>query len=185
MFFSPLGLNNFITESLSEVAPNQLNLEFDYFRETMNPVLDLVYDTDNIDNKVDLLDQYFLSVYVGFQNDTLETAIRIILNTNNKISVNELSEKLKVSRKTLLRLFRKHQNCTVQDYIKLIRFRKAIDIFQKTSQKTSFTELALRADYYDQSDFINHFKKLSGFNPKSFFKNLQHVGDQDTFWTFD
>jgi AraC-like DNA-binding protein len=99
--------------------------------------------------------------------------------------VEELADKMGVSRKTLLRLFKKHHNCSVIDYIKMLQFRKSIESFTKKQNKATLTELAHDTFYYDQSDFVKHFKKLTGFSPKRFFKGLSNLGSQDTYWTFN
>jgi AraC-like DNA-binding protein len=150
----------------------------------MEPILDEVYKTDVIEKKVELLDEYFLSKYTGFKASKIEEAIQTLLQSELKYSVEELANELDVSRKTLYRLFQKHQNCSAIDYIKLIQFRKSIDTFQNSQDKTTLTELALNTEYYDQADFIHHFKKLTGFNPKPFFKGVSDLGKEGTYWTF-
>lgn len=183
--FQALGLNHFLPNHLSEYLPEPINFKFDFFRESMEGCLDKVYQTDSIEEKVRLLDEYFLSVFIGFSEQKICDAVELLMNNDLKYTVGELAEELEVSRKTLLRLFRKHLNCSAIDYIKLIQFRKSVDIFQNSETRASLTDLAHHTEYYDQSDFINHFKKLTGFNPKSFFRSLSNLGNQDTYWTFD
>jgi len=183
--FQALGLNQFVEGNLAPYIPQSINLEFDYFKASMQSTLDKVYQTENIQEKVELLDEYFLSIYTGLEEPKMEEAVELLLQSDSKYTVEELAAELEVSRKTLLRLFRKHHNCSVIDYIKMIQFRKSIDAFQTSQDKATLTELAYNTAYYDQSDFINHFKKLTGFNPKHFFKHLSNLGSQDTYWTFD
>ena len=182
--FQPLGLNQFLPGNLCDFMQDPITLEFNIFKASFEPVLDKIYSTDIIAEKVTLLDEYFLSIYIGFKNDKIEKAIDILIKNDAKYSVDELADALDINRKSLLRLFRKHQNCSVIDYIKLIQFRKAIDNFQNSVDKSTLTKLAHDTSYYDQSDFINHFKKLTGFNPKSFFNNISDQGKEGTYWTF-
>ena len=181
--FQPLGLNHFLKGYLSEYVQHPIHVDFEVFQVSMRPILDSIFDASTIQEKVSLLDSYFLSEYKGFNDEKMVEAMKLLFVDDAKYSVELLAEELEVSRKTLLRMFRKHQNCSVIDYIKLLQFRKSIVLFQKTNDKTKLTDLALGTDYYDQSDFINHFKKITGFNPKSFFKNLSIVSEQGTFWT--
>lgn len=183
--FQPLGLNNFISGKLSDHIKNPIQLPFNYFKNSIQTVLDQVYDTEDLDQKVTLLDDYFLSIYKGFHEEKMEKAMNLLMKQNSKYTVKELAEELEISRKTLLRLFKKHHNCSAIDYIKLVQFRRAIEIFQNSNSQASLTDLAHDTSYYDQSDFIHHFKKLTGYNPKSFFKNLSNIGNQDTYWTFN
>ncbi len=182
--FQALGLNHFIDGNLSEHLLKPIQLEFNFFKQSMPQILDEVYQAETIENKVDLLDQYFLSIYKGFEEPKMEKAIELLLINDSKYTVKELAQEVDVSRKTLLRLFKKHHNCSAIDYIKLVQFRRAIEIFQNSKDRASLTDLAYDTAYYDQSDFIHHFKKLTGFNPKSFFKDLSNLGNQDTYWTF-
>jgi AraC-like DNA-binding protein len=181
--FQPLGLNHFLEGNLSDYVPAPINVDFDVFKDTMLDILPSVFDAAALEEKVTLLDNYFLSVFKGFKDKKMEDALHLLFAEDAKYSVESLAEALQISRKTLLRLFKKHQNCSVIDYMKLIQFRKSVEIFQNSKDKTKLTELAHNTAYYDQSDFIKHFKKLTGFNPKSFFENLTILGDQGTFWT--
>jgi AraC-like DNA-binding protein len=181
--FQPLGLNNFIAGHLSDYLSEAINVDFVFFRESMQATVEKVFKEDRIEQKVALLDAYFLSAYKGFHDEKMEQAMALLFENDCKYSVEEIANQLHISRKTLLRLFQKHQNCSVIDYIKMIQFRKSIEVFQNSPHKTKLTDLALNNAYYDQSDFIKHFKKVTGFNPKAFFKHVQVFGDESTFWT--
>jgi AraC-like DNA-binding protein len=181
--FQPLGLNHFLEGSLSEYIHAPINVDFNVFKRTMEPILNELFEADNLVDKVAILDDYFLSVYQGFQEHKMEEATRFLFAHDSKHTVEELAAELEISRKTLLRLFNKHQNSSVIDYMKMIQFRRSIELFQNSKDRTKLTELALDTAYYDQSDFIKHFKKLTGFNPKLFFNNLSILGDKGTFWT--
>ncbi len=183
--FQPLGLNHFLADDLCNYLDGPIKLGFDYFKPTMAPVLDKVYKTNDVEQKVKLLDDYFLAVYTGFNSPKMQEAMQLLLAHDAKLTVEELAQKLGVSRKTVHRLFRKHQNCSAIDYIKLIQFRRSIENFKSAADKSTLTKLAHDTQYYDQSDFIRHFKKLTGFNPSSFFRDLSDVGNQGTYWTFD
>ncbi len=185
--FQPLGLNAFLDGPLSEFVHEPINLYFDYFQDAMHDTLDRVYQTDDPQRKVELLDDFFLAAYKGFSEDKLVEAVKRLRDSDGEtdFSVEELAENVGVSRKTLLRLFRKHLNCTVIDYLKIIRFRKAIESYHGSSANTSLTQLAHGNNYYDQSELIHHFRQLTGFRPKLFFKNLTRISEHGTYWTFD
>ncbi|SFT44437.1 Helix-turn-helix domain-containing protein [Lishizhenia tianjinensis] len=183
--FQPLGINHFIHKPLSSICPEQINLNFQHFTPTINKVLEKVYQENEIDKKVALLDDFFLNHFHEFEDQKLLKAVNHLHQTEDKVSVEELAEHVGVNRKTLLRAFRKHLDCSVIEYINLIRFRRAVDKYQRLTDKLSLTEVALETEYYDQSEFIHHFKKLTGFKPKSFFKNLTTLGKEGTYWTFD
>lgn len=179
--FQPLGISYFIKNALGEIiAEKASKYNFKEF-STIHSVLDLAYKTNDIDEKVALLDAFFTKEFKDFHEERVIKAIDEMLNGN--FSVQDISEKLQISRKTLLRLFKKHLLCSPKDYINIIKFRKALTQYQEATKKPQLTELAYKHDYYDQSDFIKQFKKITGFNPKKFLGSLTHFGSEDTFWT--
>ncbi|MCI4670539.1 MAG: helix-turn-helix domain-containing protein [Bacteroidia bacterium] len=181
--FQPLGLNHFIKEDLSNVLLGTFSLDFKYFEGSMTPFLDRIYASDCLLEKRRYLDEYFLSIYEGFQDERLERALELLNDQEVKYTVQSLAEELGLSRKTLLRIFHKHLCCSVKDYLSVVYFRRALGIYNNSSEKKLLIEVALDTDYYDQSEFISHFKKLTGFNPKRFFRKLIQYGKEETFWS--
>lgn len=177
--FQPLGFNNFLTQPLSEIITEDPKSNFNYFGNDFVSVLDKAYQSSDNTKKVSLLDSFFEQKIKPFQEDRLIKAVHLMFN--NDLSILDISETLNINRKTLLRIFNKHLNCSPKDFSNLIKFRKALNTYQE--YKPALTDLAYQNDYYDQSDFIKHFKKVTGFNPKKFFGNLSHLGTEDTFWT--
>ena len=150
--FQPLGLNHFLDGNLSEVINSEINLNFNYFRESMVPFLDQIYATTALDQKVQLLDEYFTHVYVGFDCAPMKKATQLLFSERSKYTVEDLAKDLEISRKTVLRLFKKHHNCSPIDYIKLIQFRRSLEIYQQNDTGSSLTNLALNNAYYDHAD---------------------------------
>mgnify|MGYP001481976467 CR=1 FL=1 len=57
---------------------------------------------------------------------------------------------------------------------------------EKIKQSSDVNLTAISADYYyDQSDFIKQFKKLTQLSPKKFMTAVTKLGDEDTFWNFN
>ncbi len=181
--FEPLGINHFIKENLIDVIGSLNDLRFTYFESEMEDCLDQVFLTKDVNRKIEFLDEFFLSKYCGFKQEVLIRAVNILLESKKKYFVQELADELNVGRKTLLRLFKSHLCCSVKDFIDIVQFRKAVAKYQAHSEKPQFTSLAYETNYYDQSEFINHFKKITGFNPKKFFNGIVQLGKEDTYWT--
>lgn len=181
--FQPLGLNHFIKDTLSELLPTTFNFDIDLFQPEIASTLQEVFANKSLNENVNLLDEFFIDNFIGFEEEKLTKAIRLIHESPSGISVNELSIQLGINRKTLLRLFKRHLNSSVKDYLKLIKFRNAVDLYQSTEVKGTLTHLAYDMNYNDQSEFTHHFKNLTGFSPKSFFKNLDTLSDLGTYWS--
>ncbi len=182
--FNELGINHFVKEPLSNISNHSIDKHFNYFGNELVKSCEFIYNENDLDKKVSLLDSLFQNEFCDFKDKKIKSCITIILNSNEKLTVAELSERLQINKKTLLRLFRNHLCCTTKEYLNIVKFRKSLNDYLLVNKKLSLTELALKNQYYDQSQFINHFKKLSGKSPKSFFKNVKHLGAEDVFWTF-
>tara|TARA_B110000902_G_C14262057_1_gene570118 strand:+ start:92 stop:937 length:846 start_codon:yes stop_codon:yes gene_type:complete len=182
--FNELGINHFIKQPLSSILTHTDDKQFNHFGNDLINSCKSIYNTIELNEKINLLDNFFESKFCDFKDDKLKDCIHTIDSSKQKLTVSEVSEQLQINRKTLLRLFKKHLCCTTKEYLNIIQFRKSLNQYLLINKKQSFTELAIDSQYYDQSQFINHFKKLSGENPKTFFKNIEHLGSEDTFWTF-
>ncbi len=183
--FNALGINHFIEPSLDKISGRPIDMSFNHFGEDLINVCKSIYAEKSVEGKIQLLDLFFEKKYCDFKEERLKKCVQFILNSAHKPSVTELSQSFNLSRKTLLRWFNRHLCCSVKDYIDIVQFRKSLNQYLLESNQDSLTALALDNDYYDQAQFINHFKKLSGVNPKRFFKEVMHLGKEDTFWTFE
>jgi AraC-like DNA-binding protein len=183
--FNPLGINNFINVPLCDVFNPPFSV-FDYFGESLTTVVKNVYDEADADKKAALLDDFFAGAYVGFEQPVLKKALQEILNTNGAVRVEELSETLGVSRKTLLRLFKKHLSASVEEYKKLVMFRNALNYSQQATDATTLTDVALYSLYYDQAHYIKHFKAVTHHSPKELLSKLTQLGSQEAvYWHFE
>jgi len=169
--FQPLGIQHFISKNYSEVFPEPINL-INPFGAEFDQVLNHVFLTGSISEKANLLDEFFQQQYLGFEEERIIGAVNKIIESKGVISVSALASGLNVHRKTLLRLFQKHLDCSVEEY-------------RKIKQSSDVNLTAISADYYyDQSDFIKQFKKLTQLSPKKFMTAVTKLGDEDTFWNF-
>ncbi|MEO1437409.1 MAG: AraC family transcriptional regulator [Bacteroidota bacterium] len=182
--FQVLGIQFFLPKALSIYQNDPVDIGFPHFGSALNEVSVQVWATSNIDQRVDWLDAFFRAQLQAFKAPVLEAAIAALVQPDSNWQVNDLALHLGVSRKTLLRAFQKHLCCSVRDFIQVLRFRRALNQYQLAAEKPRLTELAYQSNYYDQAEFIHHFKRTTGFNPKRFFREVAQIGDQETFWTF-
>ena len=182
--FNPLGINHFIKKSILEVFPYEINV-FPHFGEEFNLVLNEVFLENEIHKKVELLDAFFEKTIQPFDEPILKKAIGEIIVSNGGIKVSELSEKLNINRKSLLRLFNKHTSMSVEEYRKMVKFRTAFNALQNQSIEEKLTQIALESDYYDQADFTNQFKELTKSSPKKLKPKLKKFGDKGTVWAIN
>ena len=181
--FNPLGINHFLKEPLQDIFPFDINL-FSYFGAALNQTLEEVFTKNNVDKKATLLDSFFEKAYYDFHQPILKKAVGNIIKSNGAIKVGELSEKLNVDRRTLLRLFRRHTNMSVEEYRNMVMFRQALNYFHQNKEEANLTDVALFSMYYDQAHFIKHFKAITNETPNTLLSKISHIGEEDTYWYF-
>lgn len=182
--FNPLGLNYFLNEPLGDFFDRSIN-NLDCFGEDYIEVLERVYTEKNAEQKAVLLDGFFANNYSGFTEPSVKKGVQEILNSNGTIKVEELSGLLNVNRKTLLRLFKKHLCCSVEEYKKMVMFRNALNYSQRAGEEATLTDVALYSLYYDQAHFIKHFKSVTTQSPKTLLSKMTKLGSQETYWHFE
>lgn len=181
--FNPLGINHFISKNLSHIFSDEINL-FHYFGEEFKSTLLKVYSQQEFEDRVKILDAFFEKNFQGFDQPILKSAVQKLIQSNGAIKVAELSEKLQVNRRTLLRLFKTHTGMSVEEYRKMVMFRQALNYFKQHKNETNLTDVALFSRYYDQAHFVKHFKSITQETPTSLLSKISHIGEEDTYWYF-
>ena len=178
--FHPLGLNHFVNVPLSLLVADHFSF-FTHFGETFEELLPKLFTSSSLTEKRDILDGFFLQQFRSFEEGRLKRAVNQILESDESVKVSQLSDLLGLSRKTLLRLFQKHLGYTVESYISVVKFRKALIAYQQKKTKPLLTEIAYEGNYYDQAHFIHDFKAKTGLNPKQLYSQLQTL-EEGLFW---
>ncbi len=180
--FYPLGINHFIDQPLDQWLKKALQ----------KVVLNEIFDTKiapltkalAVEEQLDILETALLAIYRPFQESNLQKAVREIVLSNGIIKVEELEQLTTVSRKTLLRLFKKHTFTTIEEYKKIVMFRNSLNYALQHKELVNLTDVALYAMYYDQSHFIKHFKSITKETPKTLLPKIVQIGSEDLYWHF-
>lgn len=182
--FNPLGINHFISGSLTGLYDSQ-TFQFSHWNPDIFPELEKVYDSQDLHYKRDLLDALFEKrLRPNPDLKVVQQAVKLIFDSFGTIQVDQLASEIGVSRKTLLRHFKKHLCCSIEEYKKVVKFRTSIRAASNSGLK-NLTEVSLYSLYYDQSDFTNRFKELTGQSPGTFFASISQMGEEDIFWKFE
>lgn len=90
---------------------------------------------------------------------------------NPQFSVEELAEKLNISRSSLHRKLKKDINKSVTEFIREVRIRRAIELMK--TKKYNLDEICFFVGYNSHSYFTRSFKKIYGKTPKEFYDDLK------------
>lgn len=90
------------------------------------------------------------------------------VNFSNKISIEELSSLIHISKFYFLRLFKSYVGVTPYQYLTKIRINKSKDYLKGTS--LTIEEIAYRVGYINVNNYIRDFKRYSNLTPNKFRK---------------
>lgn len=125
--------------------------------------------TANTAEKFSILEHAFLKQYATILevNPFVGYAVQAIVKQPHQSSIKGMAEKVGFSQKHVIRLFKDHVGVTPKEFLKVIRFQKAITEIEVMGTQ-QWASLALDCGYYDQSHFIADFKNFSGFTPSQY-----------------
>ena len=101
--------------------------------------------------------------------------IRQAIATGHMLSVGEMALECNLSVRQIERDFKSLSGFSPRLFSKLTRFRALVENFPG---KNSIADLAYEFNYYDQSHFINDFKRFTGLSPTQYIKDREGVEDE-------
>ncbi|MBX2891174.1 MAG: AraC family transcriptional regulator [Saprospiraceae bacterium] len=138
--------------------------------DTLGDLIKRVQDAPSNENRVQIAIEFFRqSVALRIRHDRFyfTEAMQYIRSSTGQHSVDEVCEKVFVSKRQLQRIFQENIGISPKTYVRIVRFRSAYDFVQR-HPKTTWTEISHNFGYSDQSHFIRDFKEFTGKNPTSF-----------------
>ncbi|QMV67966.1 helix-turn-helix domain-containing protein [Sphingobacterium paramultivorum] len=164
VYFKPTGILHFLDDIQFEIGKDTID-DFqphsDYLTE-MGKILKIA----NRDNQIIALENYWLS---KFHDKDFEMLDYILSEIENGSKINDIANKLNISRQYFHKMFFKNIGKSPSDYRKAHRFKS---IIKKHKSEKKFIDLSFEGSYFDQPHFNKDFKVLTGFNPSSFFKEV-------------
>jgi AraC-like DNA-binding protein len=86
---------------------------------------------------------------------------------NERISLQQLGDVAAVHSSHLARMFRRHYRCSIGEYVRRLRLDHSARELSQPEER-SLAEIAANAGFYDQSHFVNAFKRHTGMTPSEF-----------------
>jgi AraC-like DNA-binding protein len=114
-----------------------------------------------------LLQQAGGNIHATSTSKCIQHAIKYIIKQPNRLSFQRLEEHIGYSQKHFIDLFRRQVGVTPKQYLKIMRFQKAI-LEVETGHSINWSRLAQESGFYDQAHFIHDFKEFSGFTPNEY-----------------
>jgi AraC-like DNA-binding protein len=121
--------------------------------------------------KFQILEEHLLKVYLKKFKENLfvDFAVSQIIDAPNQCSIKTISDKAGYSQKHIIKLFKEHVGVSPKEFLKVIRFQKAIRQIENQIS-IDWSQISFDCGFYDQSHFIADFKGFSGFTPSGYMK---------------
>lgn len=141
----------------------------DIYSGTKN-IEEMLINEPSYDKKFNIIENFLLSIIdKKTANIYAKEAVNHIFLSNGTIKLDELSHKLGYSQKQVERIFTTHIGFTPKKFSKIVQFQNSLSLLK--SNDFPFIEIAQNAGYFDQSHFINSFKKFTNYTPEQFLES--------------
>jgi AraC-like DNA-binding protein len=116
-----------------------------------------------------LLGQAGDSLNADTPSKCVEYALSTIASQPTVLGFQHLSGQIGYSQKHFIDLFKKQVGVPPKQYLKIMRFQKAI-LEIGNNKSIQWSRIAAESGFYDQAHFIHDFKGFSGFTPNEYVK---------------
>jgi AraC-like DNA-binding protein len=122
--------------------------------------------------RIEIIERFLLERLISTKSidNIAKASVAIIFELNGQLSVDQLSDQLKINRRQLERKFSSVIGLSPKQLSKIIRLQTTLKMIAN-NQFTSLTAIAYEGNYYDQAHFIKDFKEFTGMSPKQFYAN--------------
>lgn len=168
---SVIHLGIIIKQTIREINQNKVSpLTLD-----LRSIDRLIFEKETLDDifkeYVRILDAIFADHRAGVENkvqvivDTIKDVIRSNYGNPN-LSLQDISDLLKMSPAYVGRIFKKYETVSVADYINEMRLLSAVELLEKNNWQIN--EISEKVGFSSQSYFFKLFKKRFGTTPKDY-----------------
>jgi len=164
--FTSVGVFPFLHIQAHELNGLVINGE-NIFGQGILDLREKILEVDDVKIKFELIENWLLNRFdeSKIPPDYFVKFVDSIINT--PLSLSENLKKYPFTQKQLIHNFKKYIGITPKYFQRIIRFNEILKIIQR-KEHVSWTNIAYRCEYYDQSHFIKEFYHFSGFNPQEF-----------------
>lgn len=156
-------------------------------RELWGSEADALYErlmtTSTIDERFSILERHLLERLrrAAEPHRAISFALRSLNYGLGTPSIADVVNQLALSPTRFIQVFQAEVGLTPKRFCQVQRFQKALRLIAR-HPSTSWTEVALAAGYYDQSHFINEFRRFAGITPTQFApQSAEHPGNLPFF----
>lgn len=168
----------FYPQPMSELTDRVVSADL-IFGLTIADLRDQLLAAPSIEHMFRLIEAFLLrqageALPAGVDARCVAYAVARITTEPDRAGFQQLNEQVGYSQKHFINLFKKQVGLPPGQYMKIMRFQKAI-LEIETAGSVHWSEIALRNGFYDQAHFIHEFKSYSGFTPGEYLTKKSDV----------
>lgn len=167
-----LGIPNSELVNSSIELTHVFGNQYSYVNEQM-------LEANSIDARIKIATDFLLQLWQASTKDPINECIRLVLQNEGNVDLDELRVMTGLSVKQFERRFKAVAGFPPKYYSRITRFQATKRKYATGKFKT-LSELSHACDYYDQSHFIREFKEFSGMQANHFFKLVGDSNDEGT-----
>lgn len=185
ILFKDFGINHFITEHLSNIMGYEKVQFNSWQKDPMFPIfLTNLFSREDEVKKGEIINNFLLKRLKPIQLFYLEDAVTLLCDFEKNLSIHKIAEKFNVSLRSFNRKFKEVLGVSPVEYRRIAQFRRSIENKLFQSQFKRLTDIGYESHFYDQSYFNKIYHKLAGSNPKTFFKSIDRIGNDQLIFQF-
>lgn len=186
IWFKNLGLNHFMSVPLGKILGNTVQQLAEWDTDSSyQATMKKCFATEDIDEKVALLEQWLLTKFKHSSFSYIEKASEMLRDIDQNFTVADVIRACGVPARTFNRHFKEMLGVSPIEFQRIARFRYSINHKLFNQELKKLTDIGYESQFYDQSDFIRTYRKLTGSNPKRFFKTVDRLADDKLIFKFE
>lgn len=167
--FHPFGTKAFFDMPINELSELIVPGD-DLHIQKLHELEDKILNTADDDTCIQMIELFLtdrLTPFKEYNYNRMKTTIHAINLSGGEMSLTRLAETACLGNKQFQRVFNEHIGTTPKEFLRIVRFHKALFTLQN-SPSMRFTTLAHACGYYDQAHMTNEFKLFSGYSPREY-----------------
>lgn len=174
--FTPLGYYHFFKMPLKTYIVDE-DVLTEGFGKNANYFFEKIFGIADFQERGALIEKYLLEKLVASNAPFLQECLYHIHTAQDEMHLKNLAKRMCCSEKKILRSFSAHFDLTPKDYLRIVKFRRALQLLSHAPAE-NLTSIAHRSGYYDQSHFIKDIKFFTEKSPKGLRATLHDVKEK-------